>query len=266
MTGPSPLLIHPDWPVPAHVAAVCTTRVGGVSVAPFDSLNLGDHVGDDPVAVATNRAALVAACSGLHAISWLQQVHGIEVVAADAAHTVAADAQFSRTQGLGCAVMTADCLPVLFCDRQGTQVAAAHAGWRGLCAGVLEQTVATFPDPANVLAWLGPAIGPAAFEVGAEVRDQFLAQPWSTGESVVERAATADCFHPASKAGLYLADIYSLARLRLMAAGVTSVYGGELCTVADPSRFYSYRRDGVTGRIASLIYLMPSADDRPRVA
>lgn len=263
MNAPTLPLIRPDWPAPANVVAVCTTRLGGVSAAPFDSLNLGDHVGDDPAAVAANRAALLSACPGLNAIGWLQQVHGVEVVSADAAHSVVADAQFTRTKGLGCAVMTADCLPVLFCDDRGTQVAAAHAGWRGLCAGVLEQTVATFPDPAHLLAWLGPAIGPTAFEVGAEVRVQFLAQ-----SAAVDRAATANCFRPAIKAGHYLADIYALARLRLAAAGVTAIHcgesggenggesGEEFCTVADPLRFYSYRRDGVTGRMASLIYLM----------
>ncbi len=250
----SPIVIRPDWPAPATVAALCTTRVGGCSKAPFDSFNLGDHVGDNPAAVAMNRRMLVDDCAGLSAISWLQQVHGIAVVEADAAYAPAADAQFTHVTGLGCAVMTADCLPVLFCARDGAQVAAAHAGWRGLCAGVLERTVATFAAPEQVLAWLGPAIGPKSFEVGAEVREQFLAA------SVQPRAVEA-CFRPGAKAGHYLADIYALAHLRLAAAGVTAIYGGGFDTAADATRFYSYRRDGITGRMASLIYLMPTDAD-----
>lgn len=245
--------IRPEWPVPATVAALTTTRAGGVSAAPFDALNLGDHVGDDPAAVVQNRQALVAACPGLGAVGWLEQVHGTAVVGTDAAVVQRADAQFTAAPGLGCAVMTADCLPVLFCDRAGTRVAAAHAGWRGLCAGVLEATAATFPAAAEVLAWLGPAIGSAAFEVGPEVREQFVAAAPAT-----LRDATAGCFAASPVAGRFLADIYALARLRLRAAGVDAVYGGGLCTVADKSRFFSFRRDGVTGRMASLIYLIPS--------
>lgn len=247
--------LRPTWPAPANVAALTSTRAGGASAAPFDSFNLGDHVGDEPAAVAHNRQQLVEACPGLAAISWLEQVHGVAVVAAEAGPAQRADAQFTQVQGLGCAVMTADCLPVLFCDRAGTQVAAAHAGWRGLCAGVLEATAATFPEPAQLLAWLGPAIGPASFEVGAEVRTQFI-----DAAPTVQRDATAACFVVSAAAGHYLADIYELARLRLRAVGVTAIYGGGLCTVADPQRFYSYRRDGVTGRMASLIYLMADAD------
>src|SRR5690606_28071524 len=199
--------IKPEWPAPATVAALCTTRVGGCSEAPFDSFNLGDHVGDAAADVAANRQRLLASCAGLSAIGWLQQVHGVAVVDADPAQVLAADAQFTRVTGLGCAVMTADCLPVLFCDRAGTQVAAAHAGWRGLCAGVLEATAAIFPVPAEVLVWLGPAIGPASFEVGAEVRDQFLA-------ASAQKVETEACFRP-HRPGHYLADIYALARLRL---------------------------------------------------
>src|SRR5690606_33818567 len=186
-------------------------------------------------AVAANRQRLLASCAGLSAIGWLQQVHGVAVVDADPAQVLAADAQFTRVTGLGCAVMTADCLPVLFCDRAGTQVAAAHAGWRGLCAGVLEATVASFPVSAQVLAWLGPAIGPESFEVGAEVRDQFLAASAQTTE-------TDACFRP-HRSGHYLADIYALARLRLKAVGVTAIYGGGFDTVADANRFFSFRRD-----------------------
>lgn len=242
-------LLAPDWPAPARIAAVVTTRAGGISSGAFAGLNLGTHVGDDPAAVAANRRAVLAACNGLSAISWLEQIHGTAVAAADATCVQTADAQFTRTLGLGCAVMTADCLPVLFCDRAATQVAAAHAGWRGLCAGVLEATAATFPDPTQLLVWLGPAIGPAQFEVGAEVRAQFL-----DAAAVDDRAAVAACFIE-GRPQHFLADIYALARVRLRAVGVDAVYGGGLCTVADSQRFYSYRRDGVTGRMATLIYL-----------
>lgn len=245
------ILLRPDWPAPASVAALTTTRVGGVSSVPFDSLNLGDHVGDEPAAVAANRQRLVEACPGLSAISWLTQVHGTEVVAADTAGEQRADAQFTDQRELGCAVMTADCLPVLFCDRDGHRVAAAHAGWRGLCAGVLEKTVECFIDPAAVLAWLGPAIGPAQFEVGAEVRTQFL-----DNASSAQHADVAMCFRPSPRERHFLADIYALARIRLRAAGITAIYGGGLCTVTDRAHFYSYRREGITGRMASLIYLM----------
>lgn len=248
--------IRPDWPAPANVCALATTRVGGVSAAPFDNSNLGDHVGDDLAAVAMNRKLLLDSCSGLKAISWLEQVHGTEVVAANAQFIQRADAQFTRDESLACAVMTADCLPVLFCDSAGTQVAAAHAGWRGLCAGVLEATVAKFGDPSQVLAWFGPAIGPSNFEVGAEVREQFLVATPALAPQINA------CFIPSApstksqSAQHYLADIYALARLRLRAAGITAIYGGGLCTVADSTRFYSYRRDGRCGRMATLIYLV----------
>lgn len=243
-------VIRPEWPAPANVRALTTTRRGGVSAAPFDSLNLGDHVGDAPQAVTTNRKLLLDACDGLQSISWLEQVHGIEIVAVDSERAQRADAQFTREKSLACAIMTADCLPVLFCNRNGTQVAAAHAGWRGLCAGVLEKTVAAFDDPAQILAWFGPAIGPSNFEVGAEVREQFLAAaPAATSQ--IEA-----CFSSSDRPQHFLADIYALARLRLNAIGVTATYGGGLCTVADRERFYSYRRDGRCGRMASLIYLV----------
>lgn len=250
-----PTLINVDWPAPATVAAFCTTRSGGVSEGVFDSFNIGDHVGDDPAAVAANREALIEACPGLSAVSWLQQVHGTAVVAAAAGSHRQADAQYTRTFGLGCAVMTADCLPVLLCNRDGTQVAAAHAGWRGLCAGVIEQAVAAFGPGRSLLAWLGPAIGPDQFEVGAEVRAAFLEKAGTDGE------ATAACFRLGARADHYLADMYALARLRLQSVGVTAIYGGGLDTVSDAARFYSYRRDGATGRMASLIYIMPTHAD-----
>lgn len=239
--------LSPDWPAPARVRALQTGRVGGVSPAPWDSLNLGDHVGDDPVRVLANRARLREVLPAEPC--WLQQVHGVAVLDA-AAPAVAdgppvADAAFSRQAGVVCVVMTADCLPVLFCDRAGSVVAAAHAGWRGLCAGVLESTLAAMAVPAaEILAWLGPAIGPTAFEVGPEVRAAFL---------TADPAATT-CFAQASD-GKYLADLYALARRRLAAAGVGAVYGGGECTYRQSESYFSYRRDGQTGRMASLIWL-----------
>lgn len=233
----------PDWPAPAGVKACVTTRTGGVSLAPFDSLNLGDHVDDSPEAVAENRRRLTERFSIQPA--WLKQVHGIAVAHADPGQVATADASWTATPGIACAAMTADCLPVLFCDRAGTRVAAAHAGWRGLAAGVLEATLGTLAVPAgDVLVWLGPAIGPQAFEVGPEVREAFVRQ--------VPESARA--FVPGAHEGKLMADIYELARLRLAARGVTAVYGGGLCTVTDP-RFFSYRRHPRTGRFASLIWL-----------
>lgn len=237
--------LTPDWPAPARVKACVTTRAGGVSQAPFDSFNLGDHVGDDPQAVAANRHSLISRLNCQPA--WLQQVHGIAVAAAEPRVVAEADASWTATAGIACTVMTADCLPALFCDRAGTRVAAAHAGWRGLVNGVLESTLDAMAVPAeDVLVWLGPAIGPQAFEVGPEVREAFMAvQP-----------EAAQAFVPSANQGKYLADIYQLARLRLAARGVTAVYGGGWCTVTDP-RFFSYRRAARTGRFASLVWLAP---------
>ncbi|AFJ58426.1 hypothetical protein PflA506_0768 [Pseudomonas fluorescens A506] len=233
----------PDWPAPARVKACATTRAGGVSLAPFDSLNLGDHVEDSLEAVLENRRRLSEAFDIQPA--WLRQVHGTRVVEADPGRTVEADGSWTSTAGIACTAMTADCLPALFCDRAGTRVAAAHAGWRGLAAGVLEAAFESLDSaPEDVLVWLGPAIGPQAFEVGPEVREVFMQQ----------LRATAEAFVPSHNPGKYLADIYQLARLRLAARGVSAVYGGGLCTVTDP-RFFSYRRSPRTGRFASLIWL-----------
>lgn len=235
--------ILPDWPAPANVRALMTTRAGGVSAAPWASLNLGDHVNDDPAHVAANRALLGAHLPGQPA--WLKQVHSARVVEAGRGD-VEADACFSRTPGQVCAVLTADCLPVLFCDRAGSVVAAAHAGWRGLAGGVLEAAVAAMAvPPGEILAWMGAAIGPAAFEVGDDVRDAFLAQ----------HPDTVTAFVPQGAPGKWLADIYALARIRLAHAGVTAVRGGGRCTVAESDTFFSYRRDGVTGRMAALVWL-----------
>ncbi|MDH1258620.1 MULTISPECIES: peptidoglycan editing factor PgeF [Pseudomonas] len=235
--------LTPDWPAPASVRACVTTREGGVSEAPFDSLNLGDHVDDRPEAVAENRRRLTERFSIQPA--WLQQVHGIAVVHADPGIVATADASWTATPGIACTAMTADCLPALFCDRAGTRVAAAHAGWRGLAAGVLEATLDSLDVPAGeVLVWLGPAIGPKAFEVGPEVREVFINQ----------LPEAAEAFVPSNNAGKFMADIYLLARLRLAERGVTAVYGGGFCTVTDP-RFFSYRRASRTGRFASLVWL-----------
>lgn len=258
LSGRDMPLLHADWPAPAHIHALVTTRAGGVSVAPWNSLNLGTHVADDAAAVAENRARLQVALQEIAPCSppqWLNQVHGVFVADAEknaatrCDHVPDADATFTTEKGLPCVVMTADCLPVFFCDRAGTLVAVAHAGWRGLCDGVLEETLKKFPKTEEVLAWMGPAIGPEKFEVGAEVRAAFLAHD----------AAASSCFRPSTlsspDAGRWLADIYALARLRLAAAGVSAVYGGGLCTVTDEERFFSYRRDGRTGRMASVIWI-----------
>ncbi|WP_353231509.1 peptidoglycan editing factor PgeF [Pseudomonas helleri] len=233
----------PDWPAPAGVRACVTTRAGGVSVAPFDSFNLGDHVGDDPVAVAHNRHRLTHIFDVQPA--WLSQVHGVVVAPATPGQIAEADASWTATPGIACTVMTADCLPALFCDRAGTRVAAAHAGWRGLAAGVLEAAAQSLNvEPQDILVWLGPAIGPKAFEVGGEVRDVFI-------NDLPDAAAA---FVPSINEGRYMADIYELARLRLARCGITAVYGGGFCTVTDP-RFFSYRRSPRTGRFASLVWI-----------
>ena len=233
----------PDWPAPEGIRACVTTRAGGVSLAPFDSFNLGDHVDDDPSAVAHNRQRLTHIFDVQPA--WLSQVHGVVVAPANPEQIVEADASWTATPGIACTVMTADCLPALFCDRAGTRVAAAHAGWRGLAAGVLEAAAHSLnAEPDDILVWLGPAIGPAVFEVGGEVRDVFIDD--------MPQAATA--FVPSVNEGRYMADIYALARLRLARYGITAVYGGGFCTVTDP-RFYSYRRSPRTGRFASLVWI-----------
>jgi YfiH family protein len=242
-------LIEPDWPAPPRVVALGTTRVGGVSGAPWDSLNLGDHVGDAPEAVRENRRRLQQVLPEDTRIQWLRQVHGTAVAVAGRVAEPEADACWSNMPGQACAVLTADCLPVLLTNTGGTVVAAAHAGWRGLCAGVIEATIAALPcAPAELMAWLGPAIGPSVFEVGAEVRAAFLA----------EAASASACFRPASRAGHFLADLGGLARLRLAGAGVSGIYGGGRCTFSETDRFFSYRRDGQTGRMATLICLAAS--------
>lgn len=240
-------LLFPDWKVPSHVKACITTRRGGVSKAPYDSLNLGDHVGDAPQKVHLNRERLQRVLSLPGSPYWLNQVHSKHVVPAGKGmdhQPPEADASYTREQGVVCVVMTADCLPVLFCDRQGQVVAAAHAGWRGLANGILEATVESMAVPEKeIIAWLGPAIGPTAFEVGAEVHEQFM-----------EYDIQADAAF--SQTGeKYLANLEMLAKQRLGKIGLENIYGGGYCTYRQEALFFSYRRDHHTGRMASLIWL-----------
>ena len=235
--------IIPDWPAPPNVKALQTTRAGGVSQAPYDSLNLGMHVKDNPLHVALNRQLLSQFLPSEPV--WLNQVHGIRVV--DAANTNCipdADACFTMHKKAVCVTMTADCLPVLLCDQAGTRVAAIHAGWRGLCDGVIEAAVGAMRiEGAQLMAWLGPAIGPQAFEVGAEVCAQFIAKD----------AQAESAFTP--HGDKYLGDLYKIATQRMNKLGVTQIYGGGLCTYTDSSGFFSFRRDGDTGRMGTFIWL-----------
>jgi len=239
-------LIEPDWPAPRQVRAVVTTRRGGVSSGPYSSLNLAQHTGDDRACVAENRRR-VQATLGLEAVRWLDQQHGTRVVDANAAAVTPppADAVFCRGQGPACAIMSADCLPVLICDRSGGTVAAAHCGWRGLASGVLDAVLARLAvAPGELLAWLGPAIGPQRYEVGEDVRDALGARLGRRWQSVAR---------PTSP-GKWLLDLYGVARAQLEELGVPGVHGGGWCTF-DDERFYSYRRDGVTGRMVSLVWI-----------
>jgi len=236
--------IRPDWPAPSRVRALITTRRGGVSQGPYASLNLGDHVGDEPETVRANRGLLREDLPSEP--KWLRQVHGTRIASVDGAlYSKEGDGAVSRVAGTVCAVLMADCLPVLLCDESATVVGIAHAGWRGLCAGIVEQAVAAMgAHPSSLLAYLGPAIGPASFEVGDEVREAFLRHQPS--------AAAAFASHGPKK---WLCDLDQLARQRLQECGVSRVHGGGMCTYLDADRFYSYRRDGVTGRMAALIWL-----------
>ena len=240
-------LIVPHWPLPEGVAACSSTRIGGVSQPPYDSLNLGAHCGDNLGDVEENRRLFYTAAALPSKPVWLEQVHGKDVLKLTGEPYLSkrADASYSSTPGTVCAVMTADCLPVLFCNKAGTEVAAAHAGWRGLCEGVLEETVACFNDALeNIIAWLGPAIGPEAFEVGPEVREAFMAKDIQADNA----------FRPSGEK--YIADIYTLARQRLSAVGINHIYGGDRCTYSEAGDFFSYRRDRTTGRMASFIWLI----------
>ncbi len=243
-------VLTPDWPAPPGIHAAFTLRLGGASAPPFDSLNVATHVGDEPQAVAENRRRLRAALSLPEEPAWIKQVHGIDVLDLDGVPRSSrstircADAVLTRSVGRVCAIQVADCLPVLFAARDGSAVAAAHAGWRGLSAGVLEATVASLAvAPVELIAWLGPGIGAANFEVGDEVRRGFLAHD----------AEAASAFGLNGR-GRWQCDLARLARRRLAMLGVDAVFGGNWCTHADPSRFFSYRRDGRCGRMAALIW------------
>lgn len=240
-------VIKPSWKVANHVYAFTTTRSGGVSQTPFDRLNLGDHVGDCPIDVAQNRKIL-AQTYRLPPPIYLTQTHSTRVLRLplEEGADLNADAVYTNQPNQTCLVMTADCLPVLFCSRDGTEIAAAHAGWRGLCDGVLEATVAEFrcsADDINV--WLGPAIGPTAFQVGGEVVEQFVAV-----DPQAQSAFTPD----PSSSGKFFGDLYQIARQRLRKLGISHIAGGDYCTYLDQQRFFSYRRDGRTGRMATLIW------------
>ncbi len=273
----APGLFSPDWEVPGNVRAIQTTRRGGFSRGPWSGFNLALHTGDDPERVQRNRALLTSTLGLPQAPQWPQQVHGVKVVDADRLPApgtcgqveaepeveagleaeveaeveakveakVEADAVMTRIPGVVCSIQTADCLPVLFATEDGSAVAAAHAGWRGLCHGVLEATLAALAiDPSRITVWLGPAIGPAAFEVGPEVRDSFCTDDADAAGAFV--AGIGDRWY---------ADLYALARLRLRRAGVQRISGGGYCTYSSPDEFFSYRRDGVTGRMATLIWM-----------
>lgn len=240
------LFIYPDWPAPDNIKAFTTTRQGGVSFSPYDAFNLGDHVADSPADVQKNRDILITMAGLPSQPKWLTQVHGTRVI--DSQHWQTgeeADAIFCQQPDDVCAILTADCLPVLLCNQSGSQIAAIHAGWRGLLNGIIEKTLTHFStEPSTTIAWLGPAIGPQQFEVGKEVFDAFTHIDTQAEQAFKQ----IDNEH-------YLADIYQLARQRLQNHGVTQIYGGNHCTVSEPVQFYSYRRDGQTGRMASIIWI-----------
>lgn len=238
-------MIRPEWPAPRRVRAAFTLRTGGVSVGPFASLNVGERVGDSPDAVSENRRRVRQALALPREPAWLEQVHGVTLVNLDEAEGGRADASLTRASGRVCAIQVADCMPVLFADRQGTGVAAAHAGWRGLAGGVLEATVRALAlPPERLLAWLGPAIGPAGFEVGSDVRDAFTRDDPGATDAFV-----------ANPRGKWQCDLAALARRRLARLGVHDVTGGKWCTWSDAARFFSYRRDGQCGRMAALVWM-----------
>ncbi len=248
----TPEFVIPDWPAPKNIRAAFTTRVGGFSQIPCDGFNLGLHVGDNAQHVADNRQLLIDSLSLPDTPYYLNQVHGTEVLCADdqrddTASTPAADACWSQSQNSVIAIMTADCLPVLFSSHCGSVIAGAHVGWRGLADGVLEKTVSSLPLAASqLMAWLGPAIGPTKFEVGAEVMECFVGHDKNCKRHFEPVAGLAD---------KYLANLYGLATDRLHSVGIRSIYGGEECTYTDANRFFSHRRDkGKTGRMAALIW------------
>ena len=242
-------VITPDWPAPTQVRALTTTRDGGLSEGFYASLNLGNHVGDNELSVQQNRENLFKHAELPSQPFWLDQVHSIKVVENTSENCVTpiqADASFAKKKGLVCAVMTADCLPILLCNKRGSVVAALHAGWRGLLAGVVENTINQLGEPEELLAWCGPAIGPGKFEVGIEVEKAFVEK-----KTIMKQAfQQVDQSH-------FLADLYALARMTLLDCGVKNIFGGEYCTYNQANQFYSYRREPITGRMASLIWIQP---------
>lgn len=267
-----PVLLVPEWPAPSNVKSIITTRQGGVSETPFDGFNLATHVGDNVVCVTENRRLLSVtlhrtdasylgefsvASSHAQPITWLTQVHGTHIVNLDAAFeessTVCADGAVSRMSGNMCAVLTADCLPVLMCDRQGTQVAAIHAGWQGMAQGILSCAVSNFTcAPEDILCYFGPAISVKHFEVGADVLAAFQQ---ATKQRLYKESVECAFYPSTTTEKKWFGDLYALARSELQGKGVHDIYGGMDCSYSESERFYSFRRDGVTGRIASLIWL-----------
>jgi hypothetical protein len=241
-----PIFLLPDWPAPESVRAAVTTRQSGASSAPYDSFNLGDHVGDKSRHVAQNRQQLITALQLPGSPLWLQQVHSTTVWQAEADSTQrVADAIIARSRQTVCAILSADCLPLLLCSQDGDEVAAIHVGWRGLAQGIIQNTIRQLKTPAGqMMVWMGPAIGPAAYEVDQPVHERF----------VHHNSALASCF-TRSRAGHWQMDIYAIARQILGSLGVTHIYGGEHCTYSDSDLFFSHRRDGTTGRMASLIWI-----------
>ena len=238
--------IVPDWPAPKNIIAISTTRNGGYSLSPYEQLNLGLHVGDDVDLVLKNRQLITDSAQLPEAPRWLEQTHSTDVLTSQNWQTDSvADAMVSQYSHHVCTIMTADCLPILLCDQQGTMVAAIHAGWRGLQAGIIEKTIAHFScPPSEIMAWFGPAIGPSQFEVGEDVYQQFVGcdpQASSAFQSTDEQH--------------YLANIYHLAKQRLNSNGISAIYGGQFCAVSASQQFFSYRREGVTGRMATMIWL-----------
>lgn len=236
--------ITPDWPTPDHIHAATTLRTGGVSLAEFSSLNLAEHVHDRPEHVLNNRQCIKTMLALPAEPIWLQQTHSTDVVCVDQVTLrPEADASYTAKKNTVCSIMTADCLPILLCDRQGTMIAAIHGGWRGLLKGIIENTLLKMPDT-QILAWMGPAIGAQRFEVGDEVRTAFIDKSSQFASAFKQQ-----------ENGQYLANIYHIAKILLNNAGVEQIYGGDYCTVRDKERFFSYRRDGQTGRMATLIWM-----------
>ena len=249
-------MLIPDWNVSSNVVAAQTTRRGGVSGAAYSELNMAEHVGDSKAAVRQNRQAIAEQTGADIQWQWLQQVHGNEVVVIESKRKpLIADALVTRTTGVACCVLTADCLPVFIAAKNGSEVAIVHAGWRGMASGIIENTIRTLVTPAaDVAVWLGPAIGPCHFEVGEEVKQLFSS---AAGASQSD-SEIAGCFQASEHSGKYMADLFQLARIKLHRLGINHISGGGLCTYCQPELFYSYRRENPTGRMLSMIYLKAS--------